>query len=158
ANGCQAILWFREYDLIPALINAFEDEANPHASLAAETLLSLSELLYEELAGPRDLHPRRDPQLVRRNVTGSLEQSVLRYGRHRRVEPIEAYLMLAGRDNAALKMILLDPLHSSYLALIDSLTHSPRSGVMRLLLSFLEDPQAPSAALTALAHRTDRKF
>ena len=30
--------------------------------------------------------------------------------------------------------------------------------VMRLLLSFLEDPQAPSAALTALAHRTDRKF
>jgi HEAT repeat protein len=158
ANGCQAILWFREYDLIPALINAFEDDANPHAGLAAETLLSLAELLYDELAGPRDLHPRRDPQLVRRNVTGSLELSVLRYSRHRRVEPIEAYLMLTGRDNATLKMILLDPLHGSYLAVIDSLTHSPRSGVMRLLLSFLEDPHAPSAALTALAHRTDRKF
>lgn len=158
ANGCQAILWFREYDLIPALINAFEDEANPHASLAAETLLALSELLYEELAGPRDSHSRRDPQLVRRNVTGALELSVLRYSRHRRVEPIEAYLLLTARDNATLKMILLDPLHGSYLALIDSLTHSTRSGVMRLLLSFLEDPQAPSAALNSLAHRSDRKF
>lgn len=28
-NGCQAIVWFGEYDLMPALLNAAEDATNP---------------------------------------------------------------------------------------------------------------------------------
>ncbi len=75
-NGCRAILWFREYDLMPVLINAAEDEANPNRELVSTTLLQLAEALYDELASPRDYRKRRDPQLVRQQVLKSLEESV----------------------------------------------------------------------------------
>ncbi|HEX4149418.1 MAG TPA: HEAT repeat domain-containing protein, partial [Pirellulales bacterium] len=144
--------------LIPTLVTAAEDEANPHAELAAKTLLSLCELLYEELSSPRDYHLRRDPQLVRRNVTLSLEESTKRVAKHKRPEIVESFLLLAGRENATLAQILLDPLNSSYVPTIQLLTHSEKPGVMRLVLSCLEHPQTPSAMISVIAHRTDRKF
>ncbi len=157
-NGCRAILWFHEYDLLPALVNAAEDESNPNRELVATTLLQLAELLYDELAAPRDYRNRRDPQLVRQHVIGGLEQSVRRYSKHRRVEVIEAFLLLVHRDNTTLKQILADPLDPSYRPIIDVLTHSPRNGIIRLVLSFLDDPAVPSAAITLLAHRSDPRF
>src|SRR6185295_18870574 len=98
-NACQAVLWFHEYDLTSALITAAEDETHQRASLAAETLLALTQLLYEELSAPRDYNNRRDPQLVRNHVTTALENSVQRFARHRRDEITQAFLMLANRDN-----------------------------------------------------------
>ena len=93
-NGCRAVLWFHEYDLMPALINAAEDESNPNRALVAATTLQLAEALYDELAAPRDYRNRRDPQLVRQHVLGNLEQSVRRYSKHRINEVIEAFLLL----------------------------------------------------------------
>jgi HEAT repeat protein len=158
ANGCQAILWFQEYDLVPALINALEDEANVNAELAARTLLALMETLYEELAAPRDYRNRRDPQRDRQHATSSLESSVLRYPKHQRKEVVEAFLIVAPCDNVVLTQVLSDPHHGTYLAMVDALLHSPRPGVMRLLLNYLDHPHPPSAALAALARRGDRKF
>ena len=158
ANGCEATLWFHEYDLMPTLLNVLDDDSNPQAALAANTARELAELFYQDLSGSRDFRPRRDPQLMRRHLVGALEDSVKRFSRHRRVEPVEAFLLLADRGNSLLKQILFDPLHASYLVFIDLLTHSQRPGVIRLLLSYLDDPHAPSAALTAIAHRADREF
>lgn len=157
-NGCRAILKLREYDLIPALISALEDESNPHNALAADTLLELARLLYAELAGPRDYTRWRDPQLVRRNTLQSLEQSLKRYGNHKRVQVVESFLLLVNRDNATLKQILHDPHDAAYLPVVQLLQHSTRGGVIRLVLSFLDDPEAPRPALSALAHRVDLKF
>jgi len=157
-NGCQAILWFREYDLMPALVNALEDEANPNADLVTSTLMELADLLYEELAIPRDDRQRRDPQRMRALIVGSLELSVQRYVKHRRREVLEVFLMLAPRENGTLRHVLSDPHHSAYLAMVEVLLHSDRPSVMRLLLSFLEDPHPPSTALTTLARRNGRKF
>ncbi len=157
-NGCQAILWFHEYDLVPALITAAEDESHPNADLAASTLVELADLLYAELAGPRDYSNRRDPQLVRRHFTASLEGSLLRFMKHSRREVVGAFLVMAGRDNAVLKQILQDPHNAAYLPLVDELLHNARGGVVRLLLSFLDDPHAPSSALAVLARRGDLKF
>lgn len=158
ANSCQAILWFHEYDLMPTLINVLEDDTNPNASLAAATALELAELFYDDLSGAHDFRPRRDPQTMLRHLTKTLEESVKRYARHRRTEPVEAFLLLANRDNLTLKQILLDPLNVSYLAVIEVLTRSRKPGIIRLLLSYLDDPQTPSAPLTAIAHRDDREF
>ena len=44
--------------------------------------------------------------MIRRQVVGSLEPAVQRYGQHKRREVIEAFLLLANRDNATLKQIL----------------------------------------------------
>lgn len=158
ANACQAILWFHEYDLMPALINLLENETNSGALLAAQTALALADRFYEDLAGTKDFKPRQDPRTLRHHLVATLEASVMRYARHRRPEPIEAFAMLAPRENVTLKQILFDPLHASYRPLIDTLTHSTRPGVLRLLLGFIEDPQAPSAAMTAIAHRRDLPF
>jgi len=157
-NACDAMLWFREYDLAGALITAAEDESNPNCELAARTLLALADLLYEELSVPRDFSHRRDPQTVRRNFTSVLEGSVQRFCRHQRKEVVSAFLVLAGRDNSTLKQILQEPRHSAYLSVLDDLLHNSRGGVVRLLLSFLDDPHAPSAAIATLVRRCDQKF
>jgi HEAT repeat protein len=95
---------------------------------------------------------------VRRHVTGSLEDSVNRFNKHKRIEIIESFLMLAGRDNATLMQILLDPLHISFVAMIQTLTHSARPGVMRLVLSHLDNPQAPTSLVSVMSHRSDKRF
>jgi hypothetical protein len=83
---------------------------------------------------------------------------VNRYTRHGRREAVEAFLLLVGRDNVTLKQILQDPHHAAFLTVIDILSNSPQAGVMRLLLGLLEDPRAPSAALSVVANRNDLIF
>lgn len=157
-NGCRAAVWFREYDLIPTLLNLLEDRDQRHADLAGETLLELAAQLYEELAAPRDYSDRRDPQFVRRHVVSSLEDSVKRHGQHQRREALEAFLLLVRRDNVTFKQILQDPHHPTFLPMIDVLSHSSQAGIIRLLLSFLDDPKVPSAALSVVARRSDLRF
>lgn len=157
-NACRAAVWFREYDLIPALLNLLEDPHQQNADLAGRTLLEVTDQLYEELAAPRDQSNRRDPQLIRQHVISSLEDSAKRFERHKRREAVEAFLVLVGRDNVTLKQILKNPHHAGFLTTIDALSNSSRGGVMRLLLSLLDDPHVPSAALSVVANRCDLKF
>jgi len=158
ANGCRAAVWFREYDLIPALITALEDPASPTRELAGKTLLELVNLLYGELAGPRPEGGRRDPQLIRRQVIAALERSIVRFPAHRRREMLEAYVLLVNRDSVVLKQVLSDPHHAAFLALVDVLLNSASAGVIGLLLAFLDDARAPSAALSLVSKRCDLKF
>ena len=118
----------------------------------------MADLLYEELHNPRDYKLRRDPALVRRNIAVCLEESVKRWPKHRRSEPLEAFLLLAGRENSALMAILCDPRHPSYLPIIQTLQATERQGIQRLILSYLDDPQSPSALVSVMVHRTDSKF
>ena len=157
-NGCNAAIAFREYDLIAPLVSAAEDALNRNRDIAARALRDLASLLYDELAGPRDYSRRRDPQLVRRHVLEALEKSVDRFAKHKRVEILEAFLMLTPRDNALVKQILRDPHHSTFLPLIDVMTHSDAKGVMRLVLGYLDDPSSPHAAINVVAHRKDETF
>lgn len=157
-NACQAIVEFRDFDLMPALINAAEDHTNPLADLIAKTVLELAEELYDELAQPRDYKQRRDPQRVRKNIGVTLENSVRRFHKHGRREILEAFLIVTNRDNLTLKKIIEDPFHKAYLPMVDVLTTSPRRGVMRLVLSFLDDAHAPLSALNVLSHRADSIF
>ncbi len=157
-NACLAAAWFREYDLVAALLSVLEDRTTENADLTAEALSQLVGQLHEELAGPRDLRNRRDPQLVRRHVLGSLESSMKRWPQHQRREVIEAFLQLVGRDNATLKTILQDPHHAAFLPLVDVLSRGTHVAVIRLLLSFLDDPYAPSAVLPVVGKRSDLPF
>ena len=157
-NACQAILWFREYDLLPTLVTAAENVASANADLAAETIEALADLLYEELAAPGAYGHRRDPQLLRGAMVTTLESSLKRFHKHSRSEVTRAFLEHAHRDNVVLKQILHDPHHSAYVTVVNTLQHEQRGGIIRLLLSFLDDPHAPSTALSLIAKRSDRKF
>ena len=157
-NGCQAILWFREYDLIPALINALTDQANPNVDIVGQTLLDLVESLYEELASPGKLRSRRDPQIIRQHTITALESAVRQYSRHRRREAVESFLILANRDDVLLKQVLSDPHHAAFVVMIETLSHSSREAVIQLLLALLDDPHSPSAALSVIGNRHDLRF
>ena len=157
AQGCAAAVALQQYELIPALLNAIGDPLNPNADLIASTLMGLAEQLYGELASGA-VRGRRDPQITRQHVISSLETWVLRYGRHRRREVIEAFLLLVNRENVSLKQILQEPHHDCLPVVLDVLAKSTRNGVMRLLLGLLDDPHAPLSALTVVGNRTDATF
>jgi hypothetical protein len=53
---------------------------------------------------------------------------------------------------------MTDPLDSSYRPITDVLTHSARGGIIRLVLSFLDDSHAPTSAIMLLSHRGDGRF
>jgi hypothetical protein len=88
----------------------------------------------------------------------SLETSVLRFGRHKRRETIEAFLLLADRGNSLLNLILQNPHHVGFLIMVETLSRSVQPGVLQLLLSYLDDPQVPTAALSVIANRSDVVF
>ena len=156
ANGCDALLYIREFDLIPALVAGIEEVNNPHAPLVAQTLLSLCELLQEEITGPRDQPRLQDPVRVCDQVLPSIERAVERFSRHRCREAIEAFLVLASSENPVLKQVLAEPRHPAYLVMMDILRTSPRMAIIRLVLNLLESRFAPPVALHVVAHRTDR--
>jgi HEAT repeat protein len=158
ANGCDAVLWIRDFDLIPVLITAAEDKSNSQAGQAAQTLLSLCEMLSEELATPREYGNRRDPEYLQSFVVNALEQSTRRFGQHQRSEVIEAFLLLARLDDGGLQMILQNPRDKVYLITSHLLMHSPRPGVMRLLVRFLDDAHAPTTVHNVIARRRDIPF
>lgn len=155
---CRAALWLREYDLTPTLAAVAEMPDHPHFRQACDTLMGLVRCLYQELASPPPPSERRDPQLTRRHVIGALELAVQRFGKHKNSLLVEAFLLLVNRENALLKSILQSPLHPAFLCLNDLLHRSEHGGAIRLLLSFLDDPKAPSAALSAAANRSDLRF
>lgn len=157
-NACQAALLYREYDLIPVLLTVLEDRGNPIGDAAAETLTALIGQLYEELTKRREAASRRDPQTLRRYALNALEEAVEHFGRHRRREVIEAFLLLANGNNTTLRQILGNPHHGGFLVVVDVLSRSSHAAIVRLLLSFLDDVHTPSAVLSVIGNRCDFKF
>jgi HEAT repeat protein len=158
ANGCEALLHTREYELIPALVTGIEEPQNPQASRVARTMIQLCELLEEDISGPRDRLPAQDPTRTRQSVLPSIERAVDRYEQHRCREVVEAFLMLTHRDNPLLQRILGEPRHPVYLVLLDVLTNSRRRSVIRLVLNLLESRPAPSVVVQLVSHRSDAPF
>ncbi len=157
-NACDAVLALRDYTLVTSLIAVAENDQNPLGPMVAETLLELALRLYDELASPPEYSHRHDPQRVRDHMLTALEPAVRRYGYHHCMAIMEAFLVLASRDNPALKLVLRDPQAPAYRPLAELLTSSPRPSIMRLVLSFLDDPQAPNAAFIILSNRRDIDF
>jgi HEAT repeat protein len=158
ANGCEALLSIREFELIPALVTGIEEPGSPFATMLSETLIGLCELLQEEISGPRDKLRLREPSRVRQQVLPSLERAVDHFEQHRRREVVEAFLMLTNCENALLKQILCEPRHPAYLVVTDILRNTSRVAVMRLVLNLLESRSAPSFALHLVSHRSDLPF
>ncbi|QDU25448.1 HEAT repeat protein [Anatilimnocola aggregata] len=157
-NACEAALATRDYDQIPSLAAAAIDAKNVCNRRAAEVALLLAEMLFDELHAPRDYRVRRDPQLQRANLMPALERTADSVDRHQKLPLIEALLLLAERDTATVKRILQSPRDPSFPFVAKVLQRSSRTGVIRLLLSYLDDPHAPRSALEILARRRDLQF
>ena len=156
--ACRAILSCRLYDAMPALLDAVGSHDTPEAILAARTALNLIDLFYEELSGRGEQPKRKDMEAVRRRVTDSLQGAVVDFRRHRCRQLVEAFLLIAKHQNALLRQVLRHTGDSSHQAVMELLRGSSRGGVIRLLLSFLEDSRLPQNVLDVISQRTDLKF
>ncbi len=157
-NGCTCAVRFHEYDLISPLISALEDKTNPNVDLVGNTLLELARALSQRLLLDAETSDHRDPRAVLKYVMGSLSGSVDRFGLHGRRETIEAFALLVGRDNVTLGQVLATARHPAFLVLMETLAKSQDEAVIELILSFLDDPRAPSAILSVATKRSDIDF
>lgn len=157
-NAFKAILTFRLYGVLPALTAVLKTPESPLFKPATRIIEELTDAFYVELSGQDRPEKHRDYDTLRKRLTGTLEEAVGCYSVHESQEVLEAFLMLAKPQNVVLRRILQTPDESVHAPLVEILKTSQRGGVLRLLLSFLEDPQMPNVARTVLTTREDVKF
>ncbi len=158
ANGCELAEQFTEFDLVPTLVTLAENQKSPHAKTATELVLRLVNQLSEMLHGPRDYNDRRDPQAMCRYVLESLERSVERFRQHKRRELVEAFVMLGGPTSGVFRTILDDLHHVCHTIVVNTLSTTESSGVLEVLLEFLQAENTPLTILNIISRRTDDAF
>lgn len=158
ANACEIVRQFREFDLVATLVTLSENQKSEHAKPATHLVVELVELLSEEVHGQAKNKRRKASGSHYDLVLESLERSIQRFRQHNRTELIEAYVTLAGPHNETLNQILDEPHHPCYLTVINTLTHSKATGVVKLLLEALRSDVAPLSILNVIGKRTDELF
>jgi HEAT repeat protein len=157
-NSAMAAVELADYDLFALFAQSTSDASPLKQRLACEALLKLAEINYDELHGRIGLASHRDPQCLRDYLVGNLEGPVTRFNEHCFREVLEAFLLLAPRESATLRHLLQDSSEPAHEPLCEQLLRSTRPGVIRLLLSLIDDPHAPLAALRIIGRRRDVGF
>lgn len=157
-NAFKAILTFRLYAVLPALTAVLKTPDSPLFKPATQIIAELTEAFYQELSGKDRPEKHRDYDTLRKRMSGTLEEAVGSYSIHQSQEVLEAFLMLAKPQSVVLRRILQTPDETVHAPLVEIMKTSQRGGVLRLLLSFLEDPQMPNVARNILTTRKDVKF
>ncbi len=157
-KALDAVLTFRLYEVMPTLTSVLKTPDRPLFPAATRIIDELTDAFYLELSGQNRSDSRRDYDAIRTRLTTSLEEAVSCYSVHQSEEVLEAYLTLAKPQNVTLRRILQQPDETVHTPMVEVMKTSQRGGVVRLLLSFLEDPQMPGTARNVLATREDVKF
>ncbi len=157
-DACEIIEEFGEFDLVATLVTLSENRNSMHSQSATEMVSRLVKQLSEMVHGKRESQDRRDPNAIRKFVMESLEHSVERFREHQREELIEAFVVLGGRSCELLRTIIEDPHHACYMTVVNTLTTSESSGVIDLLLSFLDSELPSLTAIKVISRRTDKAF
>jgi len=157
--ACDAIVSFRLYDALPALVSTLFNAEGETVEVLAKAALKLTEAYYEELSSTEHGHvPKNQQDALRGRVTKSLEEAARKFFKHERVEMLEAFLMVAKSKNVTLYQVLQRKTESSHEPIVDILTKSTRGGIIRLLLKLLDDPRLPKKAVDVISSRGDQNF
>ncbi len=155
-RACKVAQEFSLYETLPSLIQAVEGMAGGLAAVGDGTVLELAKAFYTQLGAAQPTE--KDLKTLRTQLTLALQAAASAYSRHHRKKLLEAFLILAKPQDVVLRRILHDPRDPAHEELVRLLTESTEGGVIRLLLGFLEDPQAPQAVLEVFGQRTDARF
>lgn len=156
-TACRVILMGRVYQIIPTLVQVAEDHNHRHSQQALATLVQLASLLHEESSRRGD-EKTCEPGIVRRQILPPLEESVVKFGDHRRLEIIDAFLLVVPPNNETFLKILRERAHPCHRPVLDSLSTSALVPILDLLTRLLHDTDIPVAALKTIGARLDRKF
>lgn len=157
-NACRVIVWNELFDFIPALAAAMQRQPSPNREVLGQALMELSEMLATRLTQPSADRQQGALNRVVGQVRSALEKHILGYSSQVSREVLEVYLLVAGSDTQVLNSILQVRSHPAYKALLKALETNTASPVLRLLASYIAQPQAPAAALRVIGRRTDPRF
>ena len=150
----KAIMEFRLYEALPAMVSVAQDPGSPHCEIARKTILTLTEKFYADLSGEK--LPRADA--IRARITTSLEEAIGQFSKHQSSEIVESFILVAKQQNVFFRRMLRQGSDAVHHAMVDILRNSQRGGVIRVLLGFLEDHQMPMVVKNVITSRTDMKF
>lgn len=156
--ACHFILACQAFDEFPALVAAATDLEHPGGDAMALTAQKLARTLHDEIVAYRRAPSGRDPSFARRWALTALTRSVERFEDHRRVELLDAFLLITTPGNHLLTQLLTDETHPAHEPLKTMLRVSSSVGAVEVLASVFDDPAAPLPLLEVVAERTDAQF
>jgi HEAT repeat protein len=156
-EACRAAVAVRAYELAGVLVEIAEERPSRRTAGPTQVLVELGDHLSRELAG-EPVEGGREPVSNLRRMLPALEASLGRYAQHRRREILEVFLTIATRENPQLRLILAEARHPAHGDLVELLTYSGKPSLLRLLVSFLDDPTIPYSAIKIISQRCDREF
>jgi hypothetical protein len=158
-NACRLIEVCHVYAQFPTLVKALEHPRQLHAPQIASTIEFLATALHGELEKwARGDRNRTDPTFARHQLLATAAKSLTNAKNAPEQELVDAFLMLAPNDHAALHQIMGAASHPCHATVATTLATSNAPVVMDRLVEFLRDTAAPSAILEIIAERTDSEF
>lgn len=107
---------------------------------------------------PRTSADGDDPAFYRTTTLQRLTEAADRFGEHRRLELVEALLLITTRDNTQLLRMLRTENHACHAAIVETLETSPSCGALDLLCHALVDSDSPKRLVAIAAERSDKAF
>jgi HEAT repeat protein len=154
----RVLLHYGAYEELPTLVNAAAVPGHPWGDGLAAACFQLASRLQADVARYQEHPMGRDPSFARHWGAGALASAVDRFGDHRRVELVEAFLLLVRPDNPILRRLLDDTSHPCHQPLLTALKESHSSGAIGLMAALFEDPAAPLELVELAASRSDAAF
>jgi hypothetical protein len=156
-SACHLITQGRVYELMPTLVTVAENRVHRHSARAAATLVQLAQLLHQEVTGEAS-ERTCDPMFVRRQMLPAIEKAIVNYDKHRRLEIVDAFLLVVPPANKTLLDVLTNSGRTCHQTIVQSFGTSAVTSVLQLLVEMLHDTTTPRAVLEIVAQRRDRKF
>lgn len=152
------VLRLRIYDGLKSVLPLLESPREDEARLAANAIFSLAEKFYQELAACTSSTELRNMDRRREWFSTELEGAVRRFSIHGMVESLQAFLMVTKKDYASFLSVMGDHHSDAVKKILDFLEHGDHGSYLRLLLSFVDDPDAIPQIDIIISSRTDVKF
>lgn len=156
--ACHYIMTCRAFDEFPALVTAACDPKHPGGEAMASLSLDLARALHDEILSYRRSPRGRDPSFARRWALAALSKAVDQFSTHRRVELLEAFLLITTPSNHTFTSLLTDADHPGHKPLMTLLETSQSEGAIEVLAKLFEDTGTPLMLLETAAERNDSHF
>jgi len=157
-KGCDTAIRNKLYETLPAITTLLEMPRPEWVELSAGMILKLATCFYNELADATSDLERRNMDRRREWFASQLEDPVRRYAIHGRIEPVKAYLLVAKKSYQFLINVFGDVHSQVCKAFVDLLQNNEDSSYYRLLLSFIDDSNAPPTIDLIITSKEDKKF
>lgn len=151
------ILEQKLYETLPSVLANLEGTDEKRAQESRAMVLKLSELLYAELLNSSELE-RRNFDKRREWFIEQLDAPVKRYAVHGIDEILQSLLIVTKKSYATMMTLANDHRSAAGKRISEFLLNGQHGSYIRLLLSYLDDPDSPAVIDEILVTRSDAFF